>query len=58
MMNSVPLTITNPQLSSDMMSDLSEPSSPESESFDTSDLLSTAVNDDITNQLAAAGTKT
>ena len=38
-----------------MMSDLSEPSSPESEMYDTSVLLDTSVQDDVTNQLAAAG---
>ena len=36
--------------------DVSEPSSPESEPFDATDLLNTSVTDDITNQLAAAGT--
>ena len=54
MMSSVPLTITNPQLPE--ISDLSDPpSSPESEPFDTADLLSSAVSDDVTTQLAAAG---
>ena len=55
MMNNVPMTITNQMV--DMMSDggISEPSSPESEPFDAADLLNTSVNDDITSQLAAAG---
>ena len=35
--------------------DVGEPSSPESEPFDATDLLNTSVTDDITNQLAAAG---
>lgn len=43
-------------ISSGMMSDdLSEPSSPDSSSFDASDLLSNSVHDDVTAQLAAAG---
>lgn len=43
-------------LNSGMMSDeISEPSSPESASFDASDLLNNSVTDDITSQLAAAG---
>ncbi|KAJ8301622.1 hypothetical protein KUTeg_020609 [Tegillarca granosa] len=43
-------------LNSGMISDdISEPSSPESASFDASDLLNNSVADDITSQLAAAG---
>lgn len=53
------ITINTQQIghiSSGMMSDdLSEPSSPDSSSFDASDLLSTSVQDDVTAQLAAAG---
>jgi nuclear respiratory factor 1 len=53
------ITINTQQMghiSSGMMSDdLSEPSSPDSSSFDASDLLSTSVQDDVTAQLAAAG---
>ena len=45
-------------MSSGIMSDdISEPSSPESTSFDASDLLNSSVNDDVTAQLAAAGKK-
>lgn len=50
----VPVTVTEAQITHDMMSDLSEPSSPESEMYDTSELLG-SVGDDVTNQLAAAG---
>lgn len=40
------------------MSDaMSEPSSPESTTFDEADLLSTSVHDDVTAQLASAGVK-
>lgn len=53
------ITINTQQIghiSSGMMSDdLSEPSSPDSSSFDASDLLSSSVQDDVTAQLAAAG---
>ena len=57
MMNNVPsMTIANPGMSGDISDgDVSEPSSPESEPFDATDLLNTSVTDDITNQLAAAG---
>lgn len=48
---SVPVTVNS---APEMMSDLSEPSSPESEMYDTSELLG-SVGDDVTNQLAAAG---
>ncbi|KAL5014512.1 hypothetical protein ScPMuIL_008782 [Solemya velum] len=49
------MAIASSHLSTGMMSDdMSEPSSPES-TFDSSDLLSSSVNDDITAQLAAAG---
>ena len=47
----------NASYTSGMMSDdISEPSSPES-SFDANDLYSNAVSDEVTAQLAAAGTK-
>ena len=59
-MNSDPGTIvtTGPiniggTMMSDAMSD--EPSSPESTTFDDSDLLGNAVHDEVTAQLAAAG---
>ncbi|KAK3101268.1 hypothetical protein FSP39_002256 [Pinctada imbricata] len=43
-------------INSGMMSDdISEPSSPDSTSFDASELLSSSCNDDVTAQLAAAG---
>ena len=38
-----------------MTDELSEPSSPESTTFEESDLLSSTINDDVTSQLAAAG---
>ena len=47
----VPVTVSSGH---EMMSDLSEPSSPESVMYDTSELLG-SVSDDVTNQLAAAG---
>lgn len=47
----------NSHLNAGMMSDdISEPSSPESTQFDASDLLGSSVTDDVTAQLAAAGT--
>ncbi|XP_045164239.1 DNA-binding protein P3A2-like [Mercenaria mercenaria] len=49
--STVPVTVNTAH---EMMSDLSEPSSPESEMYDTSELLG-SVSDDVTNQLAAAG---
>lgn len=49
--STVPVTVNTAH---EMMSDLSEPSSPESEMYDASELLG-SVNDDVTNQLAAAG---
>ena len=43
-------------INSGMISDdISEPSSPDSSTFDASDLLSGTCNDDVTAQLAAAG---
>lgn len=47
----VPVTVNTGH---EMMSDLSEPSSPESEMYDAAELLG-GVSDDVTNQLAAAG---
>ena len=47
-----PINISTTMMS-DAMSD--EPSSPESTTFDDSDLLGNAVHDDVTAQLAAAG---
>lgn len=55
-MNSSMATINASHMASSIMSDdMSVPSSPESANFDESDLLSNAVNDDVTAQLAAAG---
>lgn len=47
------MTTINSTMLSDGLSD--EPSSPESTTFDDSDLLRSAVSDDVTAQLAAAG---
>lgn len=49
----VNMTTINSTMLSDGLSD--EPSSPESTTFDDSDLLRSAVSDDVTAQLAAAG---
>ncbi|KAK3584886.1 hypothetical protein CHS0354_023472 [Potamilus streckersoni] len=54
-MNSLSLNSGHMSAGDMMVDDLSEPSSPESDNFDTSDLLSSSVNDDVTSQLAAAG---
>ena len=61
MMNSEPGSIVTTgqiNISGTMMSDAmsDEPSSPESTTFDDSDLLGNAVHDEVTAQLAAAGT--
>ncbi|XP_069142105.1 DNA-binding protein P3A2-like [Argopecten irradians] len=61
MNNSNSVTINTSHMNSHMNSgmisdDISEPSSPESSQFDASDLLRNAVTDDVTAQLAAAGT--
>ena len=46
----------NSTINTSMMSDaMSEPSSPESATFDESDLLNSSVHDDVTAQLASAG---
>ena len=51
-----PLEVSVSQMTAnEMISDLSEPSSPESAMYDTAELLGAAVHDDVTNQLAAAG---
>lgn len=42
----------------EILSDLSEPSSPESEMYDTSEILGTSVHDEVTHQLAASGKQT
>ena len=42
----------------EILSDLSEPSSPESEMYDASEILGTSVHDEVTHQLAASGTLT
>ncbi|XP_041350112.1 DNA-binding protein P3A2-like [Gigantopelta aegis] len=50
------ITINQSHMNSDVMSDgISEPSSPESTTFDPHDLLANAVSDDVTAQLAASG---
>ena len=56
MINSASGLTVNSAMSASMMGDdMSDPSSPESGPFDESDLLASAVHDDVTAQLAAAG---
>ena len=57
-MNGHQATMSMSMTAANMMDDMSEPSSPDSSSatpFEEADLLQTAINDDVSAQLAAAG---
>ena len=58
MVHSLHAAEMNSTINASIMSDaMSEPSSPESATFDESDLLNSTVHDDVTAQLASAGQK-
>lgn len=54
-MNTAMAVSANQMPVNEILSDLSEPSSPESEMYDATEILGTSVHDDVTHQLAAAG---